>query len=418
MRDTVFVLLGATGDLVIRKIIPSLYHLYSNNELPENFKVVAFARRDFNDGKYIEIIKESLGRISQYADLSESTIAKFADMFTYCQGELNSPESYEKLKSVVLDLGQNSPRLFYLSIAQSYYSTVSKNLSGILTDQDKLIVEKPFGMDESSARKLNDELLNYFTEEQIYRIDHYFAKTLIRKIIEIRKSNEFKNIWNSENIKSIRITTLEENDVKTRGDFYEQTGALKDVGQNHLLAIASLLTCSLDFKTTEEFSQKRLEALKNIPEANSSSAIRSQYKEYRSTANVNPSSRIETYFKLVIENNGPIFKSLPITVEGGKGLPKTKKVIEVEFNDAKLTFDYAKDNVISLKKNSEDSSHILYDGADIVVQYTAEYSTMILECIKGDKTYFPSAEEIFEMWRIVDPVIEYWQSTEDGLTFY
>lgn len=417
MKSSLLVLLGATGDLVIRKIIPSLYLLYSEKKLPQDFKVIAFARRDFNDGKYLEIIKESLGRIPKYAQMNEETLQEFASIFTYCQGDLDSDESYIKLKNEIDKFGDQYSKIFYLSIAQTYYPVVSQKLSDILTNEDKLIVEKPYGMDEKSARELDKDLLEYFSEEQIYRIDHYLAKTLVREIIDIRSSDKFKNKWNSDNIKSIRIATLEDIDVKNRGDFYEVTGALRDVGQNHLLAIASFLTCSLDFSNQGEFAQNRLNALKNIKAGDSLTSIRRQYKKYRSTTDVDPDSKVETYFNLQLENNGPIFKSLPILIEGGKGLPETEKVIEVEFNDGKLIFDYAKVNSIFFKGNNGETE-IIFDGTNNEVQYTAEYSKLILECVKGDKTYFPLAEEIFEMWRIVDPVIKYWESTEAGLTFY
>src|SRR3989344_144104 len=246
---TIFVAFGATGDLMRRKVLPALWHLYKHNALPNMFRVIGFSRREWSDKEFQGYVR---GVLEEHTDksLPDDKLEPFLALFKFQQGTFEDSESYEALKQTFdacdKEWGVCANKLFYLSAAPEYYDVILNELhSSHLTDPcdpsegwTRLIVEKPFGMDSGTANEIDDLLGRLFKEQQVYRIDHYLAKEMLQNILTFRFSNNlFEVQWGKMLIESIHIRVLEKIGVEKRGAFYDHIGALRDVGQNHLLQI-------------------------------------------------------------------------------------------------------------------------------------------------------------------------------------
>ncbi|MBU6447903.1 glucose-6-phosphate dehydrogenase, partial [Patescibacteria group bacterium] len=248
----VMVIVGATGDLVSKKIVPALFHAYTARQLPRNFRIIGFARRPFTDVEFQKRIKDILKEHGLRAP--QKDVVAFSKLFSYHQGFFDQPKAYEDLKKILgaIDRKIKAPvnKLFYFAVPPQNYQEILKNLvaSGLTKTPGpkkswtRVLVEKPFGTDYKSSEELDNLLAKLFKEEQIYRIDHYLAKEMLQEILAFRFSNNiFENIWCREFISSIDIRLWESIGVEHRGNFYDKVGALRDVGQNHLLQMLALV---------------------------------------------------------------------------------------------------------------------------------------------------------------------------------
>lgn len=439
-KATTLVIFGATGDLVSKKIIPSIYNLYQSGNLPNKFKVIAFARRDFDGGKYNEVIEESLNK---YGGIDSSTDLKdFFNLFTYNQGDFNNLEAYKTLKEKMVqldnDFNECSEKIFYLAVPPEYFNDLFNNLAqsqvtvGCVEPDRlaKILVEKPFGKDLKTAEELDETLSRLFEEKQIYRIDHYLAKLVIDNILSFRSTNAlFEPIWNNQHIESIEITTLESLGVENRGGFYDPIGALRDVGQNHLLEILALLTMELPENESEESLRKNrgelLEKLKTMTEEEViANSRRAQYKGYKDIQDVRLNSDTETYFKVKLFLESPRWSNVPITIQAGKKFAHPKKEIVVNFkkvngyNQNKIIFSIEPEEKIEINFNTRISEKSEITSRRTVIklndsesrrQYVEEYTQLLLDAINGDQRNFVTSQEVKAMWKFIDPIIETWQ---------
>lgn len=439
-KATTLVIFGATGDLVSKKIIPSIYNLYQSGNLPNKFKVIAFARRDFDGGKYNEVIEESLNK---YGGIDSSTDLKdFFNLFTYNQGDFNNLEAYKTLKEKMVqldnDFNECSEKIFYLAVPPEYFNDLFNNLAqsqvtvGCVEPDRlaKILVEKPFGKDLKTAEELDETLSRLFEEKQIYRIDHYLAKWVIDNILSFRSTNAlFEPIWNNQHIESIEITTLESLGVENRGGFYDPIGALRDVGQNHLLEILALLTMELPENESEESLRKNrgelLEKLKTMTEEEViANSRRAQYKGYKDIQDVRLNSDTETYFKVKLFLESPRWSNVPITIQAGKKFAHLKKEIVVNFkkvngyNQNKIIFSIEPEEKIEINFNTRISEKSEITSRRTVIklndsesrrQYVEEYTQLLLDAINGDQRNFVTSQEVKAMWKFIDPIIETWQ---------
>jgi len=439
-KATTLVIFGATGDLVSKKIIPSIYNLYQSGNLPNKFKVIAFARRDFDGGKYNEVIEESLNK---YGGIDSSTDLKdFFNLFTYNQGDFNNLEAYKTLKEKMVqldnDFNECSEKIFYLAVPPEYFNDLFNNLAqsqvtvGCVEPDRlaKILVEKPFGKDLKTAEELDETLSRLFEEKQIYRIDHYLAKWVIDNILSFRSTNAlFEPIWNNQHIESIEITTLESLGVENRGGFYDPIGALRDVGQNHLLEILALLTMELPENESEESLRKNrgelLEKLKTMTEEEViANSRRAQYKGYKDIQDVRLNSDTETYFKVKLFLESPRWSNVPITIQAGKKFAHPKKEIVVNFkkvngyNQNKIIFSIEPEEKIEINFNTRISEKSEITSRRTVIklndsesrrQYVEEYTQLLLDAINGDQRNFVTSQEVKAMWKFIDPIIETWQ---------
>lgn len=452
---TIMVILGATGDLMTKKIVPALHLLYQQGKLPKLFHVLGVARRPWSTPDFHTHIRSIVNSKGARDELTD-----FLTHFSYERGEFATAADYTRLAQ---SLGQIdgqwrvcANKLFYLAVPPEYFETILTHLaaSGLTkpcSPQEgwtRVIVEKPFGKDLVTAKRLDARLAELFREEQIYRLDHYLAKEMLQNILTFRFSNNLlEESWNNRFIEKIEIRLHETIGVEDRGAFYDGVGALRDVGQNHLLQMLALVTMDhpKDF-TAEAIRAKRAAILGTLRELSSHEVIhhsvRGQYRGYQAIKGVEPRSTTETYFYLETFLDQPRWQGVPIHLEAGKRMGKVQKEIVVTFKHPRpclcpasgehltnrvrfalepvegITIDFwAKKPGLTFDIEPRAFDFALYPKS-ARTQYVEEYGKLLLDCISGDQTLFVSTEEIREMWRGVDPVIETWQTGKVPLPTY
>lgn len=455
---TIFIIFGATGDLMEKKIIPSLYHLYSKGRLPKLFKIIGVSRREWESKQFQEFVREKLITHLSRKKIKSEDLSHFLSYFIYRQGNFDEYESYRKLAEL---LGRSdnewrvcSNKLFYLAVPPQLYKKIFEHLhsSGLTIPcspeegYTRVLVEKPFGHDLKTAEELDALLGKLFKEEQLYRIDHYLAKEMLQSILSFRFANDlFERRWNKDFIEKIEVCLNESIGIEGRGGYYDGIGALKDVGQNHLLQMLSLVTMDRPLTLqTEEVRAKRAEVLSHLVIPNTDYVkrftFRGQYKGYRQESGVNPISQTETYFKVLAYLDTPSWRGVPIVLEGGKKLPRKKEIV-VTFKHStpclcpagehlknKITFSLEPKEEIAVefwvKKPGLEYSlqkrtlNYLYRDARRKVQYIEEYEKLLLDCIAGNQLLFVSTDEVKYMWKLIDPIISAWSKNAVPLHMY
>ncbi len=446
---TIFVIFGVTGDLVRKKILKALYHLYRKKRLPERFRVYGFSRRDYDDERlrgYLKGIMEKGG----YAQ--PELYDTFLSSFFYVGGDFFSPDAYNDLAQMLglVDGEWNicSNKLFYLAVPPDAYSDIVTHLYGSgLTKPcspeegwTRVILEKPFGTDRKTAIELDRQLGELFKEEQIYRVDHYLAKETVKNILVFRFSNSFLTpAWNKDFIEKIEVRLLEKVSVRRRGNFYDKVGALRDVGQNHMLQLLGLFLMdppkSLD---PDEVKKKRSEALASLQimkeDEVGKQTVRGQFEGYRDVKGVAPQSKTETYFKIKAFSNKKDFEGVPIYLESGKAQGCDLTEVVVTFKESpfclysvpgtqKNTLHYhlRPEEKISMnflaKKPGftyEVKQHSLgfnYHDAYTDEEFVDDYEALLYDIVRGDQTLFVSTKEIMSEWEFIEPIVTAWQKT-------
>lgn len=454
---TVLVVFGATGDLMARKIVPSLFHLSREGLLPPLFRVVGFSRRDWSDDDLRAHVKAILAEKYPSAD----ALDEFLALFTYQRGTFADESAYAELARFTADAarewGTCTNKLFYLAVPPQNYETILGNLasSGLTAacsaeeGYTRVLVEKPFGHDVSSSKALDDLLASLFREEQIYRIDHYLAKEMLQGILTFRFHNDLlESDWNRETIERIDISLLETLGVENRGAFYDGVGALRDVGQNHLLQMLALVSmeqpAGLDADSIRAARGALLGSLRPLrSDEVARRTYRAQYDGYRQITGVDPESETETYFKLETVMTGPRWAGVPVTFESGKrvGTAPLKRIVvtfrhrhpclcgkakthlrnqvifTLEPNDTiEITF-WAKRPGFDYEVEKRTFDFALYEKTERL-QYVAEYAKLLYDAVLGDQTAFVSTDEVRAMWAFIDPVIDAWREGATPLETY
>lgn len=444
---TILIVLGATGDLMQRKIVPALHHLHQEGKLPNLFQVVGFARRPLSDDEFRTQISQALAEHKAI----ESTDEQFLNRFRYHQGDFTTPDGYNKLAELLGRIDGSwqacANKLFYLAVPPDLYQTIFENLSSSgLTEPcsneegwTRVIVEKPFGQNLQSARDLDEHLNQLFKEEQIYRIDHYLAKEMVQNILTLRFSNNlFEDSWHNKSIEKIEIRLLEKLGVGNRADSFDSLGALRDVGQNHLLQMLALCLMEnpgrFDAESIRMYRRQALEHLPQLTEEEiTKQTVRAQFTGYQELEGVQPDSFTETYFRIKTMVHTPRWEGVPLTIESGKSLSETRKEIVVTFKHPEpclcppgtevhqqnsITISLEPTEAITakfwLKKPGLDFAleqrqfDFLLHDADNTDPRTGGYEKLLFDCINGDQTLFVSTDEIKAMWHFIDPIREAW----------
>jgi glucose-6-phosphate 1-dehydrogenase len=453
------VIFGASGDLTARKLIPAFYHLFADGALPDPFRIVGFARREKSDESWREELKAGMARFSR-TKLDNSVWEKFAAKISYCQGDLNDADAYGRLEGMLTAFGEPRLRrnlLFYLAISPSQFGAVVEQLSiaNLLKREEpsdewqRIVVEKPFGVDLPSAEKLNHELIRFAHEKQIYRIDHYLGKETVQNILMFRFSNSiFEPLWHRQSVDHVQITVSEKLGVGGRGGYYEESGAMRDMVQNHLLQILSLIAMeppvSLEAEAIRDEKVKLLKSIRPISPANAASqVVRGQYfagqvdselrPGYRQEEKVASSSNTETFvaLKLLIDNWR--WSGVPFFLRTGKNLPLSASEVRVQFRPTPHVLFSAEcgekldPNAITLRLQPNEGIYLRFNGkvpgTSTQVRpvrmhfsydsefgaYTPEaYERLLLEAVAGDATLFIRRDEVETAWRIVDPIRKGW----------
>ncbi|HEY5541032.1 MAG TPA: glucose-6-phosphate dehydrogenase [Coriobacteriia bacterium] len=457
IHPSILVVFGPTGDLMARKVVPSLFYLRGKGQLPEKLRVVGFGRREWGDAELREHVRGILAERAANADPAD--IEEFLQLFEYQRGEFHDPASYHELAKHLGGIqeawGVCSNKLFYLAVPPENYDLIFRNLSSSgltvecsdATGWTRVLVEKPFGDDLDTARDLDTLLGSLFREEQIYRIDHYLAKEMLQGILNFRFTNNlFEHEWNRSAIEAIDITLLESIDANRRGAFYDKVGALRDVGQNHLLQMLALVTMDRPASNrADDIRDARaalIESLRPLTPAEVASAtFRAQYSGFRDTAGVRPESGTETYFQLRTHLEGPRWAGVRVTMESGKSMGEACKRIVVTFRQPENYLcpeDMACTNRIVFTLEPADQIDIvffakkpgfaeeieerrftffLYEKTE-KAQYVEEYAKLMYDAFAGDQTLFVSTREVDAGWAFIDAICRAWSADVVPLQHY
>ncbi len=432
------VIFGATGDLVKKKIIPAIFNLYKNNLIQEDFEILGVSRKTLSDKDFQKFISDSLE--------PKDNIDDFISRCRYFSADISNKETLTELVEKVNQGETNN--IYYLAISPNLYEKAFINIaeSGFINPNngwDRVLVEKPFGNDLSHAKHLDGLLGRLFDEDQVFRIDHYLSKEILQNILTFRFANSiFEPIWNSDSIEEIKIEMYETADVDNRGAFYDSVGALRDVGQNHILQMLSLVT--MEDPTSLNITQirdSRAAVLENISFVENSNSIkeslvlsdfqRAQYKTYNKIPEINPETKTETFFSIQAEINNQRWKGTKFNLISGKALNKTFTEINIVFKEKYTSVcpeDDERDfkNVITFKIQPTQEIQINFwhkkpgfsyevDSKKLSFNYINEasripdaYEKVLFDAIKGDQTSFISTREILAQWSFVEKVTKSW----------
>lgn len=422
---TILIIIGITGDLSKRKLLPAIEQLAKAGALPELLRVVGITRQD--------IAKDTILAAQHYASYLDRRLEMF-------RMDLADSTDYERLKAhlekIEVDLGAPAQKVFYLSIPPQFSRPIVERLGDVGFAQDpttKLLLEKPFGTDLVSARELVAETRQAFSERQLYRIDHYLAKEMAQNLIIFRGSNAlFRRTWNREFIERIEIIASEKIGIEGRTEFYEQTGALRDLVQSHLLQLAALVLMNVPrADALDTVPMLRHDALKQLKLSTEAKAIRGQYDTYQQEVD-NIGSTTETYVDLTLESLDERWLGVPIRIVTGKALREKATYIRIVYkkNEAheanELTISLQPGAAIKLrmwtkvpgyerKLEQHDLKISLEDQFPVMPE---AYEQVLLDAITANHALFASSDEVLETWRIIQPLLDAWQMDSIPLVQY
>ncbi len=456
---SVLVLFGATGDLAHRKVVPALYQLWRTNLLPHEFVILAIGRREYDDDKLRDEYRATLEKYSRVLPLDEPAWRSFASRITYQRLDFDAPADFDALATRLEDLDkQHNTRgnfLFYLATQPSAFAEIVSQLGRVGLDHERheggwrrVVIEKPFGHDLTSAIRLNREVGKVFRESQVYRIDHYLGKETVRNLLVFRFGNGiFEPIWNRRHIDHVQITVAESLGVEGRGAFYEETGASRDFLQNHLLQLLSLV--AMEPPATFEADALRDEKVKAIRAIGAPTEdqvrkdiVRGQYAAgwvgakpvpgYRDEPEVAKDSETETFIAARLDIDDWRWSGVPFYLRTGKRLPKRATEIAIQFKEVphRLFQDSSSDpdpNLLAIRIQPDEGIMLRFgakvpglglDVRSVTMDFTYgsafsvdspdAYETLILDALLGDASLFTRADEVETAWSIVTPIIEAW----------
>ncbi len=462
------VIFGASGDLTARKLIPALYQLFKGKYLPESFAILGTSRSQLSDEAFRTKLVTESPYLAKYREEGEEEMLKsFSDLLYYESIGEDYTMPYTGLKNRILELnttlGTAGNYIYYLSTPPNIYEQIAGNLSdqSLASEDDgwkRLIVEKPFGYDLKSAKDLNRGLQRYFKESQIYRIDHYLGKETVQNLLVTRFANSvFEPLWNRNYIHHVEITNAESVGVEKRGGYYDKSGALRDMFQNHLLQIVSLVAMEPPISDEpEEIRNEKVKALKALrimrdEETLFKNTIRAQYiasefngvklKGYREEEGVDPESTTETYAAVKFYVDNWRWKDVPFYVRTAKRMPTKVTEVVIHFQpthhhiftnsgmnekDNKIIIRIQPDEGILLKFGVkvpgqgfkvERANLDFYYSNLVETKVMDAYERLLLDAMQGDATLYARADEVEAAWEFVDPILNYWANGKDVTTY-
>lgn len=439
-NKTVFSIFGGTGDLTHRKLLPALFDLFVLEEISTlNFQLLIIGRRDYNSEIYREQARVSIEKYARF-NKNKDAYDPFLSLITYVEVDYTNLADYTKLKDAVQT--QGCRHLFYLAVAPSSFSTITTNLkqSGIIDDscEKQLLIEKPFGDDLGSAIQINDEIKQVFDESEIYRIDHYLAKEMIINILTIRFGNQvFKSLWNKESIENIQISVTEQVGVGDRGGYYDQSGALKDMVQSHLIQMLTYVLMdepqSMSPHHIHEAQEKAIDYLELADiDHFSDSFVRGQYLAnnhslgYLQENRIDPNSDTETFVAMEIRSKNPSLDGVPIYIRTGKRMEKQETVVAITFKPVKgFMAQDAPQNVLVIRVGPDEGIYFKvnikrpgnYDDIQSVTMDFCQsciyenrlntpqaYERLLMMALRKDSTLFTSWKMARQSWELTEEI--------------
>ena len=463
----VFFIFGATGDLARRKLFPAIYSLYREGKLAEDFAVIGVARRPRTQEEFREDVYRSIQEFGRYCTEQNDHWNSFAQHFEYKSLDINNDDGFRELRLQTEALEEKfsipGNRLFYLALAPELSGSVSFNLKkgGMLDGKgwNRLVIEKPFGYDLESAGKLNEEIRQVFKEEEIYRIDHYLGKEMVQNIEVIRFANAFfEPLWNNKHIANVQITLGETVGVEERGGYYDHAGALRDMGQNHMLQMLTMIAMEPPSRLLpEDIRDEKVKVLRSLrPFASSEdvkeNVVRGQYtkgaaagkelRAYREEDKVHPESNTETYFAARVFVDNFRWAGVPFYIRTGKRMPVKTTEVVVEFKrmpgNVYLGQKHSLEpNLLVIRVNPMEGLYVKINakkpGSESEIEPVAmdfcqsclvginspeAYERLLHDAARGDSTYFTRWDEVASAWSFVDSIAHAWNENQSDLEMY
>lgn len=458
-----FVLFGATGDLAHRKLYPALFRLYEQGLLSDDFTVVGVARRALDDVTFRDLIRSAVHLYGREPAPEEASWNDFIAHFHYCRADATRADEFPAIEHLVTaaEQGQSGPvnRLFYLAMAPEFFSAVAINLkaSGLTrtTGWKRLIIEKPFGRDLETATRLNEALRQVFAEEEIYRIDHYLGKEMVQNIEVIRFANSiFEPVWNNHSIASVQITSSETVGVEERAPYYDQSGALRDMVQNHMLQMVMMVAMEPPSRLkTEAIRDEKVKVLRSMRrygvEEVARHVVRGQYSTgqlqgqpvpaYADETGVQAGSRTETFLAARLYVDNFRWAGVPFYLRTGKRMAVKSTEIVIQFRELPKHLYFNQDgllgpNLLVIRINPVEGMYmqlnakrpgteggvlpIAMDFSQTSDQSPRAYERLVYDAVRGDSTYFTRWDEVSLAWKLVDPIEAAFRSEDAPLHLY
>jgi len=450
---TLITIFGGTGDLSRKKLLPSLLDLDAGGFLPDRCAIVGFSRREYSDEDFRQFVRDVFAETDHKHDAQ--TVEAFCQRLYFQHGSFDRVDDFHALDTYLHEFedawGQCINKLLYLAVPPSFYETIFEHIGETKLPEEcsgdtgfsRVIVEKPFGSNLETSRQLDQKLTDVFREEQIFRIDHYLGKDAVQNLLTFRFTNVlFENSWSAEDIESVHIRMFEDIGVEDRGEFYDKVGALRDVGQNHVLQMLALTAMESPGKLeAQALRTKREELLSSLVHYESAEEVarhtaRGQYDGYQDVAGVADESGTETYFYVRAYVDNDRWRGVPFYLEAGKRMSEKRVDITVTFQ-AKVACVCGKDedhehkNVVTITLQPEHGVSMrfwvkepgltfdlspqdlsfAFEESEMAEKVPDAYEKLLFDCIQGDQTLFVSTDEVEAAWAFITPILEQWQET-------
>ena len=457
-RDGI-VIFGGTGDLAYRKLFPALYNLHCLSSLKEDYRIIGVGRRNYTRDEYIEIIRKWTEEFSRLK-YTEKDFEEFSKRIDYYEMDMTNVDEYKGLVNFIIDEEILGEIIYYYAVSPKLFEPISKGLEQATSmvkldccekenhhdcfiDNAKIIIEKPFGEDLESAKEINKNLINYFKEENIYHIDHYLGKEMIINIMTLRFANTiFKNVWNKESIEKVEINVYETVGVETRGGYYDKNGAMKDMIQNHLFQIMSIVAMEEPKNhMSHSIKQAQSEVFRNLrpiqPKDIDKYLVMGQYIGYRQEDKVDPNSTTETYVSMNLQIDTDRWKGVPFILRTGKKLHERECEVVITFKESmpgayknELTIKVQPDEGVKLNFNIKKpgTGNTVVEKVDMDfcqscvlenrINTPEAYERLIKAAIDSDKTLFSQWDQIELSWKYINELLDVYRQNSGKLYMY